>query len=200
MKRLQIIGVALVLGALVWWHPVAAQNAAKRPLAIEDVVAFRALGASTLSPDGKWIAYRMAPQEGDADVIVRSTSGDKETKFPVGSGGGTFTFSDDSAWIAITTSPTKREADAARRTSRTLQNGLTLVNLATGEKTAVPKIRRFAFNGELGGWIALHRYGPDTGGRGATAAAHPRDGAPVRPAVAQRRATRRAAPISSSTI
>src|SRR5262249_54363274 len=53
-----------------------------------------------------------------------------------------------------------------------------------------PRIRRFAFDGELGGWVALHRFGPDTGGRGAApapaAAAPGRAGGPPAPSTAPR--------------
>ena len=187
MKRpLGTLGVAALL-AFVWvGRPVGAQSAPKRPLTIDDVVAFKSIGATALSPNGQWLAYRLAPQEGDAEVIVRSTTTDKEMHFPVGQGNGPFTFSDDSAWIGITTSATKRETDAARRANRTLQSGVTLVNLATGEKTAVAKIRRFAFDGALGGWVALHRFGPDTAGaRGAGAPAPAGRGAgPAAPSTA----------------
>ncbi len=170
MKRLLgTVGLVVAIAALGVGRPLGAQSAPKRPLTIDDVVAFKSIGTTVLSPDGQWLAYRMGPQEGDAEVIVRGTSGDKEMRFPVGQGNGPFSFSEDSAWIGITTSATKREADAARRTNRTLQTGVTLVNLATGDKTSIPRIRRFAFDGELGGWVALHRFGPDTpgGARGA---------------------------------
>ena len=81
-------------------------------------------------------------------------------KFPVGEGGGgAVTFSDDSTWAAITIVADAAEAQANTRARRPNQNSVTLVNLATGEKTTIAKIRRFAFAGEAGGWIALHRYG-----------------------------------------
>jgi len=55
----------------------------------------------------------------------------------------------------VSTAATKAAADAARRAGRpAAQAGMTLVNLATGQKTDLAKIRRFAFNGELGGWIS----------------------------------------------
>ncbi len=135
----------------------------KRAMDIEDVIAFRNMGATSLSPDGQWLAYSMRPTQGDTDVFVRSTSSDKEMKFPVGDGGGnTMVFSEDSQWVAFSTSAKKADADAARRASRpAAQGGMTLVNLATGEKKDIAKIRRFAFNGDLGGWIALHRFGAD---------------------------------------
>ena len=158
MKRMRVAAMLVLLAAGVALVALAAQNGAKRPIELDDILAFRSIGANTLSPDGQWLAYRMSPIQGDSEVIVRSTTGDKEMKFPVGEGaGGVMTFSDDSAWIAIATAPTRKEAQAAQRARRPVQNGLTLVNLATGEKTNIAKIRRSAFNGELGGWIALPR-------------------------------------------
>jgi len=180
MKRMRVAVVLAFVAVSLMFVPLAAQNSAKRALALDDVLAFRSLGQSVLSNDGNWLAYRVSPNQGDADVIVRSTSGDKEWKIPVGQGAmGQVLFSDDSAWIAIGTAPTKKEADTARRTRRTLQNGVTLINLATGDKTSIAKVRRFAFNGELGGWIALHRYGPENAPGAAATAAAGRGGGPA---------------------
>ncbi len=180
MKRLNMCAILILWVASVSFTPVAAQNSAKRPLELDDILAFRSVGQNILSPDGQWLAYRMSPIQGDSEVVVRSATGDKEMKFPVGEGAGVMTFSEDSAWIAIGTAPTRKEAQAAQKARRPVQNGVTLVNLATGEKTDIAKIRRFAFNGEMSGWIALHRYGPDAaagGAVGAAAAAGGRGGA-----------------------
>ncbi len=184
MKRMRGATVLAFLAISLVFVPLAAQNNTKRGLTLDDVLAFRSLGQSVLSNNGQWLAYRVSPNQGDAEVTVRSTSGDKEWKVPVGEGmAGQFTFSDDSAWIAIGTAPTKKEADAARRSRRPLQNGVTLMDLATGDKTNIAKVRRFAFNGEMGGWIALHRYGADASGGAAPAAAGARGGgAPTAPA------------------
>jgi len=83
----------------------APSSAAKRAMDIEDVIAYRGMGATVLSNDGKWFAYRMSPTEGDSELIVRATDSDKEMKFPVGAGaGGTMVFSEDSQWLAFSTS------------------------------------------------------------------------------------------------
>jgi len=177
MKRVHLYAMLALLMACIEFAPAAAQNSAKRALELDDILAFRNIGQNILSPDGQWLAYRVSPIQGDSEVIVRSTTGDKELKFPVGEGGvGTMLFSDDSAWIAIGTSPTRKEAQAAQKARRPVQNGMTLVNLATGEKTDIAKIRRFAFNGEMGGWIAMHRYGPEAAPGASAAGAPPAGG------------------------
>jgi dipeptidyl aminopeptidase/acylaminoacyl peptidase len=187
MKRMRVSVMLVLLVAFVGFVPVTAQNPAKHPMELDDILAFRNVGQNILSQDGQWLAYRVSPLQGDGEVIVRSTTGDKEMKFPVGEGaGGIMAFSDDSSWIAIGTAPTRKEAQAAQKARRPVQNGVTLVNLATGDKTNITKIRRFAFNGELGGWIALHRYGPDAaaGGAAAGAAAGARGGGAGAPGAA----------------
>lgn len=173
LRRSSLLAIALVLAFVLPLSSLKAQStaAAKRPMDIEDVIAFRAMGVSQLSSDGQWLAYSMRPTQGDSEVIVKSTSTDKEMKFPVGEGGGNVvTFSDDSQWIAFATAAKKADADTARRAGRpAAQSGMTLVNLATGEKKDIAKILRFAFNGEMGGWIALHRFGADAAAGAAAA-------------------------------
>lgn len=192
MRRRVTRALSLVLAVAVF-VPLAAQNAVRRPMSLDDILSFRAMSATALSPDGKWFAYRVSPLEGDSDVIVRSTSGAQTYTFPAGEGSGALSFSDDSLWFATATSLTRQEAEAARRARRPVQTSALIVNLSTGEKVSVPKVRRFAFSGEMGGWIALHRYGPDAaaaaaggaaagggrgGGAGAPAADAPRDTRP----------------------
>jgi dipeptidyl aminopeptidase/acylaminoacyl peptidase len=171
MKRHRLSVLFVLFAALIALAPVTAQNAVKRPMELEDILAFRALNTASLSPDGRWLAYRMAPLQGDSEVIVTAAApGGKEMKFPAGENGGALTFSQDSVWLAITIQPTRREAQANTRARRPNQTSALLVNLATGEKTTVPKIRRYAFAGDAGGWIAMHRYGPEAAGGGAAAA------------------------------
>ena len=89
-----------------------------------DLKAWKSIRQSVLSNDGKWFAYVLAPNEGDASVVIRSTGPDgKEMKFPIGdaSGGGrggapagrggegagsaSLAISGDSRWVAFTIYP-----------------------------------------------------------------------------------------------
>jgi dipeptidyl aminopeptidase/acylaminoacyl peptidase len=186
--------LALALAALVPLVGPAAtmQQAARRAIQLEDIINWKTIGTTTVSNDGRWFAYRLSPGEGDAQVVVRDSRSDKELKFEIGepaAGGGggggrggpaigagagsTLDFSEDSKWVAFTTYPKRAEAQRLRRQRRPIQTGVTIVNLATGAKHEVPKIRRFAFSGDASTWIALQRYAPQTsaGGGGAAAAA-----------------------------
>src|SRR5581483_6125938 len=70
------------------WTPPASVG---RQLTLHDLMTWKTIRNADLSNDGKWFAYILAPNEGDAEVIIRGTAaGASEMKFPIGdpSGGG----------------------------------------------------------------------------------------------------------------
>ena len=85
VRRPSLAAAILVLALVPLFGPAASmQQAPKRPVEIEDVVAWKAMGAATMSADGQWFGYRLTPQEGDAEVVLKRTRGDgKELKFDV---------------------------------------------------------------------------------------------------------------------
>lgn len=154
-----------------------AQTSPQRPIQLQDIMAWKSINATALSDDGVWFAYRFAPTEGDGDVIIRQTKGERQFKFsigempaPAGGGGGqgdaapagaAVAFSSDEKYAAFTIYPTSAEAAQLKRQRRPLQNKVGIVDLSTGEKIEVARVRRFLFSGENPGWIALHKYGTD---------------------------------------
>lgn len=71
--RLLLASAVLVIAPL--FGPAASmQQAPKRPIEVEDVVSWKNLGSTVLSNDGQCFGYRLTPQEGDAEVIVRARS------------------------------------------------------------------------------------------------------------------------------
>jgi dipeptidyl aminopeptidase/acylaminoacyl peptidase len=142
-----------------------------RSLVMDDLLNWKSIRGSTVTNDGKWFGYQLAPNEGESDVILRRTSDDKELRFPVGENANAgVTFSDNSQYALFSIAPTKREAERLRRERRPVQNQAALVNLATGEVKKFEKVRRAAFAGERGAWVALYMYPPDTPGGGGAAA------------------------------
>ena len=197
------LALAAVPSLLPVAEPTATMQSAaqqRRPIALQDIITWKSIGTTAVSNDGQWFAYRIAPGEGDAQVVVkRAKAGEKELTFEVGeiptpvagagrggdAGGGAASaldFSEDSKWVAFSTYPSRREAQRLRRQRRPVQNGVTIVNLATGEKREYPRIRRFAFSGDASTWIALQRQAPAAEGRGGAAATPtPVPGLPDRP-------------------
>ena len=181
--RRMVLTVAFVALVPLLAPPSSMQQAPqKRAIELEDIINWKSIVAPAVSNDGQWFAYRLAPGEGDAQVVVKRARSDKEMTFDIGEppapgGGGPFApaaattldFSADSKWIAFNTYPKRAEAQRLRRQRRPVQSGVTVVNLATGEKRDYPKIRRFAFSGDTGTWLALQRHPAQTGPGGGAA-------------------------------
>jgi dienelactone hydrolase len=139
-----------------------------RPLEnIQDILAWKSLRSSSISNDGNWFAYRLSPQEGDGEVVIRKTHEDKEFKYPAGEVTGysqDIVFSENSEWVAFTVYPKREEAKKLKKQKKKVYNNVTLLNLASEEKVEFEKINRFAFSGEDSSWLALHKYPPETTG------------------------------------
>lgn len=170
MKRLHLLSVVpllVFLSLAAWYSPrlIAAPDAGSKPsLTLADIVAWKTINSPVLSDDGKWLAYRLSPTEGDSEVVVRQTQGDKELRFGAGDSGragGPLAFSEDSKWLAFSVYPTKKEAAQLKKERKPLHNKVTLVDLATGKELEFSKVKRFAFSGGVSGWLALHKYGAD---------------------------------------
>ncbi len=98
-----------------------------------DLKGWKSIRQSVLSNDGKWFAYVLAPNEGEATLIVRSTGADgKEMKYPIGEAGGagggrggppgadggagaSLAISPDSRWVAFTIYPAAAAGRAGGR-------------------------------------------------------------------------------------
>ena len=119
-----LVAVAIVAGPLVAQtvaSPAAqpAVTGGRRPLSMEDLLSWKGIRSPALSNDGRWMAYILAPNEGDGEFIVRGTAaGAKETRIaigepPAGFGAGpSLAISGNNRWVAYTIYPT---ADAAKK-------------------------------------------------------------------------------------
>src|SRR5690349_8937227 len=134
-----------------------------------DLAFWKNIRFTTLSYDGKWFAYQLTPNEGDAEVVVRPTGEGEERRFKIGEppapaggffGGGntSVVLSDDAKWLGFFKYPTAAEAKKLKKDRKPVQSGVELVNLTTGEKREFDKVRRFAFSPKKPNWLALHRY------------------------------------------
>jgi dipeptidyl aminopeptidase/acylaminoacyl peptidase len=176
------------------WTPPAS---AGRQLTLQDLVNWKSVGGAQVSNDGRWFGYILAPNEGDAEVVIRSTAvGGAEWKFPIGnaSGGrggapggaagaaGGVTFSGNGRWAAFTVFPATppagrggRGAGAAQPAAAQQAAKLAVIDLRNGSKREFDRVRSYRFASETSDWIALHHLAP--GGAAAAAAAGGRGGA-----------------------
>ena len=172
---------------------VASGQSTTRPLSTADIQAWKNIRAQSLSNDGNWFAYQLAPNDGDAEVVVRSTRESKEHRFQIGeppapavgppgaaAPGAPLVIAPNSRFVAFTIYPTAKEAKRLKTQRRPSYNKVAVVNVATGEKKEFEKVRRFAFSGEQAGWLAMQAY-PAEGGAPANGA--PAGGAAAAPRV-----------------
>jgi len=159
---------------------VAEADGQPQPIGLQDILSWKRIVGPTLSKDGAWFAHRLSPGEGNSELVVKSTAGDTEHRFPVGERGGAVVFSHDSRWLAFAITPDKEDSDGPRGEGAPARNKVGLLELSTGEMTEVEDVQSFSFAGERGGWIALRRY-PASGGGGAGGGGAPGSrGAPAR--------------------
>jgi dipeptidyl aminopeptidase/acylaminoacyl peptidase len=146
-------------------------DTAPRAIQLTDIYGWKRIQSPVVSNDGTWFVYRLSPNEGDSEVVIRNLKDGKETRFAIGEppvprqqgpfvpqGPQGLEISEDSKWVFITMFPRAADARKAKKDKKPLYNKVTLVELATGKKLEFDKVKSAAFAGERGGWIALHKY------------------------------------------
>ena len=180
-RNLYVVALSLCASA-AWITPSVAQQpaGAKRPLTIEDLLSWKSIRFPTLSNDGKWMAYVLAPNEGDAEVVVRATAaGAPETRVPIGepaagvAAASGVAISGNNRWVAFTVYPKADSARKARRDRRTPPTTVGVIELATGKRREFERVRSFRFAGDRSNTIALQLMPPDAPTAPATGAATP---------------------------
>ena len=71
------LAVAVLALVSLFGATAAMQQADKRPIQLEDIIGWKSASQNIVSADGQWYGYRYAPQEGDAEVVVKRIHGDK---------------------------------------------------------------------------------------------------------------------------
>ena len=205
-------------GTIQQGQPTAKRPDNVKVLQLEDFARFNRITSPALSDDGKWMTFTYSPNEGGQTILhVKALDGSKDYTDVVGGGGGRAgggggrgggggnapSFSDDSKWAAYFVAPAGRAGGAngarggrGRGTSAPVANGedapatahLQLLNLATGEKVAIPDAASWKFSNDSH-WLAvkLNRPGgaaPATAEAGAVGGRGGRGGAAATPAPA----------------
>ncbi len=171
-------------------RPATDTRAGAKVLDPGDLANWKSIRATAWSLDGRVFAYQLTPNEGDAEVVIKTVAGGQETRFPIGElpgfgGGGpggppagsALTVSGDGKWVAFLKYPLAKEAKRLRKERKPIQSSVVIVELATGKTREFERVRRFAFDGEKPTIVALHRYAdapaPTPPAAGGTPAAAP---------------------------
>jgi dipeptidyl aminopeptidase/acylaminoacyl peptidase len=169
-------------------------SADPKPLALNDVLAWKRIQTPMASSDGIWFAYKVSPNDGDSTAILKNVRDGKEQRFPIGeiprieaepgappvAPSRDMAFSEDGKWLAFDVYPTAAEAKALKKAKKPLQNKVVLIELASGKRTEFEGIRNFAFSGASSRVLALHRYPAVGAGAPPSAPASPDAKAPER--------------------
>jgi dipeptidyl aminopeptidase/acylaminoacyl peptidase len=148
---------------------------AKRPLTHKDFDGWRAITSQRLSPDGKWLAYGLFPQEGDGEIVIRNLATGQEARQPAGARpqpampaageetapearSATVTFSADSRTLVFSTFPAKADTDKAKKDKKPAdqmpKDGMVIYDLAAGKATRIERVKRFALPEKGNGVLA----------------------------------------------
>jgi len=156
MSRRSLISVFVVVFLAGLFPALAGQAAAaKKPLTYDVYNGWRSIQVPQLSRDGAWLAYVLAAQEGDGELVVRNLKTDKEFRSPRGQAP---ILTMDGKFVVFTIAPLKAEVDKAKKDKKKPEempkNGLGIMNLATGEVTSVERVKSFKVAEESGAFAA----------------------------------------------
>jgi dipeptidyl aminopeptidase/acylaminoacyl peptidase len=160
------------MSALLVFPPALASAQGAKPALSDSVLAaWKRILVPQLSHDGSVLAYLLAPNEGDAEVVVRSTAvSGRETRVPVGEppvtlGGGVpaVAVSDNGRWVAATVWPKAAEAKRLRSQRKPVLNDLVVINTQTCTTREFKKVRAFRFAGGASNWLAVHHATEESG-------------------------------------
>ena len=153
--------------------PPAARAAAPRPVTYSDYDGWNAVRLPHLSDDGMYLAYSLAPEDGDATLVVRNLATGAETTEARGT---TSTFTGDGKFLVYAIAPVKKELDAAIKAKKPEdqqpKSGLGILELATGRTTTYDRVKTPLIPRNGGRYIAFS-YEPTPRPSGAPAVAAP---------------------------
>jgi len=155
------IVVAVVFSALC--VDASAQDAlGRRPLDHEDYDKWNSIGQTTLSEDGKWVAFSIGAPEASSTLTIRELASQKEYTVKNGSRP---RFSYDSRFVAYLIEPEpelikKLEEDEERKGDLP-KSKLEILELGNGRHVTLRDVRSFDFPPEAAGWIAYSPSEPE---------------------------------------
>lgn len=157
MRHLKYLAFVACLGSL---SPAFAQNASKS-LTIDDLITWQRITDREISDNGKWVACKMEPWEGDATVYLYAAQGQEAATF---SPADQFAFSASSNYLVVTQTPGKSTVDSLKilktKEDKMPMNSLVIYSVA-GKKETIDSLKTFKLADEAD-WIAYQRGRKDS--------------------------------------
>lgn len=157
MRHLKYLAFVACLGSL---SPAFAQNTSKS-LTVDDLVTWQRITDREISDNGKWVACKMEPWEGDATVYLYAAQGQETATF---SPADKFAFSTSSGYLVVTQTPGKSTVDSLKvlktKEDKMPMNTLVIYSVA-GKKETIDSLKTFKLADEAD-WIAYQRGRKDS--------------------------------------
>lgn len=157
MRHLKYLALVACLGSL---SPAFAQDASKS-LTVDDLITWQRITDREISDNGKWVACKMEPWEGDATVYLYAAQGQEAATF---SPAGPFAFSASSNYLVVTQAPGKSTVDSLKvlktKEDKMPMNTLVIYSVA-GKKETIDSLKTFKLADEAD-WIAYQRGRKDS--------------------------------------
>lgn len=142
----------LVLSTGIAWPAANAQG--RSPVTSADYGKWESLGAGTLSPDGRWLAYvinrvnehnelRLRPLDRDTTIVIANASG--------------AVFGANSRWLIYTIGVPREMRERLERERKPVRNSVGMRELTTGRIDSVAEVSSFRVSPD-GRFVALRRY------------------------------------------
>lgn len=146
-RRLLII----IIGLLLFGQFSFGQT--QKPLTLEDYAQWNRIRNTAISPDGGWMTYTYAPNEGDETLHIRKIDGDT---LRTSLNGKHVAFSSDSKWLAYLVDPTKEATDKLKESKKPVLSDLKIINLEATITSDVTSVMTFSFS-KTSKFIAIHK-------------------------------------------
>lgn len=157
MRHLKYLAFVACLGSL---SPAFAQNASKS-LTVDDLITWQRITDREISDNGRWVACKMEPWEGDATVYLYAAQGQETATF---SPADKFAFSASSGYLVVTQTPGKSTVDSLKvlktKEDKMPMNTLVIYSVA-GKKETIDSLKTFKLADEAD-WIAYQRGRKDS--------------------------------------
>ena len=157
MRHLKYLAFVACLGSL---SPAFAQNASKS-LTVDDLITWQRITDREISDNGKWVACKMEPWEGDATVYLYAAPGQETATV---SPADKFAFSASSGYLVVTQTPGKSTVDSLKvlktKEDKMPMNTLVIYSVA-GKKETIDSLKTFKLADEAD-WIAYQRGRKDS--------------------------------------
>ena len=148
-----LIVVMLLAGAL----DVMGQPQAKKALDHDAYDIWNRITERAISDDGRWALFSLSPEDGDAELRVKSLTSDQAHHVSLGVSA---QFSDDARYVAFRIKPPKEAVRHAKREKKKPdempKDSLGILDLSTGDVTRLGPIESFKMPEEGSGFVAYH--------------------------------------------